>query len=146
MLALLVVAFLVVPLAELAVILWVGEHLGVLDTIGLLILCSVIGAVVVRRQGLGVWRRARAQLDTGRLPAAELLDGVLVLAAGALLLTPGFLTDALGFALLTPPARAAARALTLRRLRVRVVRFVPPTAARVPPGPLARPVDDLLDR
>ena len=145
MLALLVVCFVAVPLAELAVILWVGEHLGVLDTIGLLILCSVIGAVVVRRQGLGVWRRARAQLDAGRLPAAELLDGVLVLAAGALLLTPGFLTDGLGFLLLTPPARHAARALTLRRLWVRVIRIVPPAGAPTVGRSLVRPADDIVD-
>lgn len=120
MLGVVVVLFVAVPLVELAFLLWVGGHLGVIDTIGLLVLCSLLGALLVKHQGLGVLRRVRAELDAGRLPAAALLDGATVLAAGALLLTPGFLTDALGLVVLLPPARRALRGALLRRLRLRI--------------------------
>jgi UPF0716 protein FxsA len=141
-LAVLVVLFVAVPLVELALILWVGGQLGVVDTIGLLVLCSLLGALLVKHQGLGVLRRVRAELDAGRLPAVALLDGVAVLAAGALLLTPGFLTDALGLVLLLPPARRWLRGALLRRLRLRIVH-----ATRTP-GAAARswPSADVLDR
>lgn len=114
MAALLALVFLVVPLAELAVILQVGQWLGVANTLVLLVLVSVVGAWMAKREGLGVLRRIRQQLDLGRVPGAELVDGFLVLFAGALLLTPGFLTDCLALLLLIPPVRAAVRR-TLRR-------------------------------
>jgi UPF0716 protein FxsA len=76
---------------------------------------------VVKREGLGVWRRAQRQLDMGSVPGRELVDGILVLAAGALLLTPGFVSDCVGILLLLPPVRAAIRAVVVRRLRRRVV-------------------------
>ena len=102
---LLVVALVVVPLVELFVIIRVGEWIGFLPTILLLIVISIGGGVLVKRQGLGAWRRAQAQLRAGEVPAAELVDGALIMAAGALLLTPGFVTDAIGFVLLIPAAR-----------------------------------------
>jgi UPF0716 protein FxsA len=113
---LLVLAFVAVPFVELYVILQVSHVVGVLDTIGLLLLVSVVGAWLVKREGLGVLRRAQGQLERGRMPGNELLDGVLVLAAGALLLTPGFVTDAVGVLLLLPPVRLAVRAVARRRL------------------------------
>lgn len=122
MFAALALAFLVVPFAELFVIIQIGSALGAVPTVALLLAVSVLGAILVKREGLGVWRRARAQVQAGGMPAAELVDGVMILFAGALLLTPGFLTDALGIILLVPPVRAALRAAAGRRLEARVVR------------------------
>jgi UPF0716 protein FxsA len=120
----LIALFIVIPLIEIAVIIQVGEALGVVNTIGLLLLVSVVGAWLVKRQGLGVLRRIREQQQAGQIPAAAMFDGALVLVAGALLLTPGFVTDAVGLLLLLPPVRAGVRAFMRRRMmaRVRVVR------------------------
>lgn len=110
----LALVFLVVPLAELAVIIQVGQWLGVADTLVLLVVISVVGAWLAKREGLGVLRRIQGQLDIGRVPGAELVDAFLILFAGALLLTPGFLTDCLALLLLLPPVRATVRRI-LRR-------------------------------
>jgi UPF0716 protein FxsA len=121
MAAILAVVFLVVPVAELAVIIAVGSEIGVFNTIGLLIVVSVVGAWLAKREGLGVLRRIQAQLDAGRMPGTELVDGFLVLFAGALLLTPGFLTDCLAIALLLPPVRAVVRKTLRRYFAARIV-------------------------
>jgi UPF0716 protein FxsA len=112
--------FLVVPVVELAVIIQVGQWLGVADTLVLLVLISVVGAWLAKREGIGVWRRIQRQLELGRMPGNELLDGLLILFAGVLLLTPGFLSDLLGIFLLLPPTRATARAVLRRRFARRV--------------------------
>ena len=109
MLLVLFLIFVVTPIVELAVIIQVAGSTGVMNTIGLLILVSLVGAWLVRREGLGILRRAQAELAKGRMPGRELVDGLLVLLAGALMLTPGFVTDAVGLALLLPPVRAARR-------------------------------------
>ena len=106
---LLVLLLLVVPFAELYVLLQVGHVIGIANTIAVLIVVSVVGAWLVKREGLATWRRAQRAVDEGRVPATELVDGVLILFAGALLLTPGFLTDVVGIFLLLPPVRAALR-------------------------------------
>jgi UPF0716 protein FxsA len=116
----LIVAFVVVPVAELYVIVQTSHAVGFLTTLALLLICSMVGGWLVKREGLNVWRRAQAQLQRGQMPGNELVDGVLVLAAGALLLTPGFLTDAVGVLLLLPPTRAILRRLTVGRFRQRV--------------------------
>ncbi|MDQ6927520.1 MAG: FxsA family protein [Actinomycetota bacterium] len=118
----LVVAFVVVPLAELAVIIWVGGQIGALNTIALLLVVSIGGAWVVKREGLGAIRRFRAQLDAGKMPGKEIADGALIVIAGALLLVPGFITDIFGALLLLPPVRSAVRALGLRKLALRTWR------------------------
>jgi UPF0716 protein FxsA len=118
-LGVLALIFLVVPIIELIVIIQVGQAIGALNTIGLLILISAVGAWLVKREGLGVIRRFRSQLEAGHIPARELVDGVLILFAGALLLTPGFFTDLFGILLLMPPVRAAIRAGLLRRFAIR---------------------------
>src|SRR5262245_55299059 len=105
--------FLVIPFAELAVIITVASQIGVLETIGLLILVSVVGAWLCKREGMGVLRRTRDSLDRGELPHREVVDGGLILLAGALLITPGFLSDCLGILLLFPPTRAVARHIVL---------------------------------
>ena len=119
MLVLLAVLFLVLPIAELYVLLQVGSAIGVLNTIGLLIAVSVVGAWLCKREGLGLLRRVRHQLDRYELPTRELVDGALILFAGALLLTPGFVTDCLAIVLLIPPTRATVRGVVLRALNRR---------------------------
>ena len=112
----LVAIFIVVPLAELYVILKVGDAIGVVWTILLLALDSVIGSVLLRTQGRTVWRRFNEALGAGRMPHREVMDGVLVIFGGAFLITPGFLTDIVGLVLLIPPSRAVVRRLVARRL------------------------------
>jgi UPF0716 protein FxsA len=118
----LLLLFLIVPIVELYVMIQVGSWIGVAPTIALLILVSVTGAWLVKREGLGVWARFRAQLDRGVLPTNEILDGFLILLGGALMLVPGFVTDAVGILLLVPPARALARLLLARRFTRRLER------------------------
>lgn len=115
----LVALFLVVPFVELFVIIQVGRAVGVVDTIAVLVLVSVVGAWLVKREGLSVLRRARERVDRGAVPGRELVDGVLILFAGALLLTPGFVTDLVAILLLVPPVRAGLRSAVVRQLRRR---------------------------
>jgi UPF0716 protein FxsA len=117
----LVLLFILVPIAELAVIIQVGQAIGVWWTIGLLIADSLLGSVLMRAQGRAAWRRFTASVQSGRVPAREVLDGALVLLGGALLLTPGFLSDVLGLLLLLPPTRAVVRRLLVRRFGQRLV-------------------------
>jgi UPF0716 protein FxsA len=105
----LAVLFIVVPLAELSVIIVVGKSMGVLATLLLLLVFSLSGAWLAKREGMAAWRRFQLATAEGRVPTREVADGAMVLAAGALLLVPGFLTDLLGLVLLLPPARALAR-------------------------------------
>lgn len=123
MLPLLALLFLAVPIIELAVIVQVSDALGLVDTLALLVLVSLAGAWLVRREGLGVLRRVQHQLHAGQVPGRELVDGLLILVGGALMLTPGFVTDGVGLALMLPPVRAAVRAGLARRLRDRVVTY-----------------------
>jgi UPF0716 protein FxsA len=113
--------FIVVPLAELYVILKVGDWLGILPTIALLAADSVLGSLLLRAQGRAVWQRFTETMAAGRVPRREVLDGVLVIFGGAFLITPGFLTDIVGLLLLLPPSRAVIRRYVTRRLGRRVV-------------------------
>ena len=121
MVPILVVLFLVVPLAELAVLIAVGDWIGLVPTLVLLLVVSVAGAWLAKREGLAAWRRFQLALADGRMPTVEVADGAMILLAGALLLTPGFLSDVIGVLLLLPPTRAMARRLAprlaARRLR-----------------------------
>ena len=121
MLPVLLALFVIVPIVELAAILQVGDWIGFWPTIALLVADSILGAVLMRTQGRTAWRRFNAALAEGRAPAREVLDGVLVIFGGALLLTPGFITDIAGIAFLLPPTRAALRALLVRRFAHRMV-------------------------
>jgi UPF0716 protein FxsA len=120
MFALLVVIFIGVPFAEIYVLLQVGHAIGVLNTLALLILVSIVGAWLAKREGLGVVRRMQAALEAGRVPGKELIDGFLILMAAALMLTPGFLTDVCAILLLLPPVRAVVRAELRRRFARRI--------------------------
>ena len=120
MLVLLLLALLCVPLLELYVIIQVADGMGTGETILLLIAVSVAGAWMVRRSGLGVLNQIQTRLNRGELPAGELVDGLLILIAGALMLTPGFLTDGVGLLLLFPPTRLVVRSLLVRRLAKKI--------------------------
>jgi UPF0716 protein FxsA len=117
---LLVFLFIVVPIAELYVLIQIGQAIGILPTIALLILDSVLGAALMRSQGRAAWMRFNRALAEGRIPAKEVMDGALVIFGGALLLTPGFLSDILGLILLLPPTRAVVRTVLVRRFAGRV--------------------------
>ena len=117
----LILLFIVVPLAELYVILQVGEAIGAPLTILLLAADSVLGSFLLRSQGRAVWRRFNETLASGEMPHREVMDGVLVIFGGAFLITPGFITDVVGVLLLLPPTRAIARGVIVRRLANRVV-------------------------
>jgi UPF0716 protein FxsA len=117
----LIVLFIAVPIAELAVLIQVGQAIGVLETVVLMLLVSVVGAWLVKREGIGVWRRAQRQLEAGQVPGRELVDALLIMLAGAFLLTPGFLSDCAGILLLLPPVRAGLRRLVIARMRKRVI-------------------------
>ena len=120
MFLLLAFLFLVIPIVELYVIIKVAGGIGVLETIGLLIVVSVVGAWLVRREGLGVLRKMQGEVAQARVPTKQLVDGALILFAGALMLTPGFVTDATGVFLLIPPTRALVRNVLMRRFKGRV--------------------------
>jgi UPF0716 protein FxsA len=128
--AALFVAFVVVPLVEIYVLIQVGQVIGAWWTILLLILDSLLGSWLIKREGGRAWQALRTALETGRMPARELADGALILVGGTLMLSPGFVTDALGIVLILPFTRPAAR-----RLLTRVVarRLLSPNARR--PGP-----------
>jgi UPF0716 protein FxsA len=111
---LLVLAFIVVPIAELYVIIQVGEAIGVVPTILLLLLDAFLGSWLLKREGRAAWRRFNEALRAGRIPAKEVADGFLVIVGGALLIAPGFLSDIVGILFLIPPTRAVARRILHR--------------------------------
>ena len=117
----LVSLFIAVPIAELAILIEVGQAIGVWWTFLLLVADAVLGSMLARSQGRATWRRFNEALQAGRAPAREVVDGALVLFGGALLLTPGFLSDVLGLLLLLPPSRAVVRRILVRRLQHRMV-------------------------
>lgn len=110
----LIVLFIVVPIAELYVIIQVGELIGVGPTLFLLLADALLGSWLLKHQGRGAWRRFNEALAERRFPGKEVVDGVLIVIGGTLLLTPGFITDVFGVFFLLPPTRALTRRL-LRR-------------------------------
>jgi UPF0716 protein FxsA len=112
--------FVIVPLVDLAILVRLGQALGFWPTIGLVVATGTVGAFLARSQGLAVLRGIRTELSVGQVPSTRLLDGVMVLVGGALLLTPGLLTDLAGFLLLLPFSRAPLRAVLRRRAEAMV--------------------------
>ncbi len=108
------VLFVVLPLIEIAVFVQVGGEIGLGPTLLLCLLTAVIGGVLVRRQGLQVLMSGRVQMSQGALPVDEIFSGICLLFAGALLMTPGFVTDAIGFSLLVPAVRTYLRSFLMR--------------------------------
>jgi UPF0716 protein FxsA len=137
---LLIILFIAVPIAELAVIIQVGQAIGVWWTIAILVADSILGSMLMRSQGRAVWRRFNATLQSGRPPAREVADGVLVIFGGALLLTPGFITDIFGLLFLLPPTRALIRRLFLRQAMRRIT-VTMAAGPRPPRGPALRDDD-----
>jgi UPF0716 protein FxsA len=118
----LIAIFIVLPLAELYVIVKLADDvLGLPLTLALLVADSLLGSLLLRSQGRAVWRRFTQTMAEGRVPQREVLDGVLVIFGGAFLITPGFITDVIGLVLLIPPTRAIVRRIAVRRLGRRVV-------------------------
>lgn len=108
-------AFLAVPIAEIALLIWVGGRIGLGVTLVLILATAALGAYFVSEQGRGVSDEIRARFLAGSFPGRELAHGGMILVAGALLLTPGFLTDAVGFLLLVPAVRETVRRRAVRR-------------------------------
>lgn len=131
---LLVLLFVLLPIAELYVIIRVGSEIGVLNTIGVILAVALVGSWLVKREGWRVWRRFNQTLATGQVPTREVVDGVLILGAGALLVTPGFVTDVFGLLLLFPPTRAVFRSYLLRRTGAGRITFVSRVDRRARPG------------
>lgn len=134
----LVLLFLVMPLAELFVIIQVGQVIGVWWTILLLIADSVIGAWIVRREGSRAWTALQNALAAGKMPSTEIADGALILLGGAMMLTPGFVTDILGVVLILPLTRPFFRRILASVVQKRLVTVAMPSTF----GPGARPRND----
>jgi UPF0716 protein FxsA len=115
-----VIAFILVPIAELYVIIKIGGAIGVVPTLALLVADAVLGSMLLRQQGRAAWVRFNRALAENRLPHKEVFDGVLIIFGGALLLTPGFITDVFGLVLLIPPTRAVVRRISTRIVRGRM--------------------------
>ncbi len=115
MLAKLFTVFLILPLIELALLLTVGAQIGIWATLAIIISTAMLGASLTRREGFKTWWRFQEKLTTGAFPNEELLDGLMILVAGAVLFTPGFLTDAAGFILLIPGSRRVVKSWVRQR-------------------------------
>lgn len=113
--------FVAVPIIEMWILIQVGGEIGALPTIGLVVLTAMIGLSLLKRQGLSTLMSARAKMDQGRIPAGELVSGVMLAVGGALLLTPGFVTDVVGFLLLIPATRRWVLQQLIARYRGKIV-------------------------
>ena len=113
----LLLLFILVPAVELALLIEVGRHIGTLATLALIAGTGALGAFLARLQGLGVLRQMQSELAAGRLPASSIVDGVIILLAAVVLITPGILTDAVGFLCLVPAFRRVLKRTLWQRLR-----------------------------
>jgi UPF0716 protein FxsA len=118
---LLVLAFIVLPILELFVIVQVAQATNILVTVALIIAISAAGGWLMKREGRSAWQKFNAKVSRGEVPTNEIIDGFLVLFGGALLLTPGFVSDLLGLVLLLPPTRALVRPAIRSRARTSFV-------------------------
>ena len=118
----LLLLFVLLPLAELAVLIQVGRAIGLGWTLAIVVATGFLGATLARRQGLRAWGAIQAELASGRVPGSALVDGLLILIGGIVLLTPGILTDLAGFALLLPPTRTALKRSLRRRFESAIER------------------------
>ncbi len=130
-------AFLLTPLVEIAVFVKVGGAIGLVPTLAIVILTAMLGAALWRAQGLSTWARAQEALNRGELPLQEVADGAFLIVAGALLLTPGFVTDTFGFLLFVPPIRHWLARIVFEALRKNVeVHVVRPRGPSGGAGPV----------
>lgn len=119
--------FTIAPIVELAVLIYAGKRIGIANTLSIVIITALAGSIMVRREGLSVISRFRMSLSEGRFPSEEILDGAMIVVAGALLLTPGFVTDIIGFSLVVPAGREL--------IKPPIKRFVREKFIIIPPGP-----------
>jgi len=110
--------FLIIPIIEIILLIEVGGYIGALNTALLVVLTAVIGSLMLRQQGLATFFRARERIDSGQIPLQEMMEGICLAVGGALLVTPGFFTDAVGFALLMPHTRRWLAASLGKRLHL----------------------------
>ncbi|NNL99428.1 MAG: FxsA family protein, partial [Gammaproteobacteria bacterium] len=118
---LLVAALIAIPLLEVYLLIEIGSRIGALSTVALIVATAVLGAFLLRQQGLSTLARVRGSVDRGELPAIELIEGVILLLTAVLLLTPGFFTDAIGFAALMPPLRRQLAQSLAARMQFHIV-------------------------
>ena len=143
----LLLLFTIVPIAELALLIWLGQQIGFWPTIALIAATALLGSYLAHREGLSALARFRKSLAAGDMPGDALTDGIIILGAGAFLLTPGVLTDVVGFLGLLPPSRALIKRAVMKRVKrgmrsgsIRVATW-PPS----PSGPSAPPQPDVVD-
>lgn len=122
MFARILLLFLITPIVELALLIQIGAWIGFWPTVGIVVLTALVGSAMLRREGLAVWRRFNERLNAGGLPGTELVDGVIVLLAGALLITPGVISDLVGIFGLFPPSRALIRRFVMKKVRASLAR------------------------
>tara|TARA_B100000902_G_scaffold344796_1_gene350406 strand:- start:803 stop:1252 length:450 start_codon:yes stop_codon:yes gene_type:complete len=134
------VLFVVVPILELMVIIQVGQSVGAWNTVAFLVVDSLVGAWLVKHQGIGLLKKSQDRLRNGEMPSDEIFSGVVVLFAGALMLTPGFLTDLVGLLLLIPPIRAGALLVIRRKFRSRIATNFP--TSNLPEWDMETPPDE----
>lgn len=140
----LLLLFILVPLAELFLFMTLGDMLGFGNTVLIIILTAFLGASLAKSQGRLAMVNFQQAMASGKMPHNEVLDGIMILIAGAVLLTPGFLTDAVGFALLLPPVRALIRGTFAERLKDKI-KVVTPSMPGMSPEPESRPNSKLDD-
>ncbi len=137
--------FALFALVELAALVWVGSEIGLSWVLGIAIATASIGFYLVRRAGLSALRRIRDRINQGQIPGREISDGAAILVAGALLISPGFISDVLGFLMLIPAVRASIHRTFSRRISARVTVFTSErTLGRGWPGPAGLP-DKIID-
>ena len=144
MLSKLLLLFIVIPLLELILLIQIGQWVGTLPTVGLIIFTGALGAFLVKRQGVQVMSRLNSQFQTGQLPADVIFDGAIILVAGAFLITPGILTDAMGFLCLIPPTRRIIKKFIASRFKKMVQNgqvFVGPMGTNPEPQRYTPPED-----
>lgn len=113
--------FVIVPIVELYTIIKMSSYIGFFNTLGVMFLVAVLGSWLVKREGIRVWRRFNDSVAAGKVPTRDIVDGVLILGAGALLLTPGFFSDIFGLLMLFPPSRAVFRSMLLKRSQRNII-------------------------
>lgn len=113
----LLLLFTIVPILELALLVWLGQQIGFWPTVGLIAGTALLGSYLAHREGLSVLARFRTRVASGAMPGSELTDGIIILIAGALLLTPGVFTDIAGFLGLFPPSRAVIKRIVTKRFQ-----------------------------
>lgn len=134
--------FILVPLAELAIFLWLGDRVGLLNTLIIILLTGILGAALTKSQGIRVLQEFRQATAAGNLPHQPLIEGLIILVAGALLLTPGFLTDTIGFLALVPAVRRKIRQSLTKRLSKQIKIITPASASGPKPTTRSESLDD----